>query len=95
VEYREAVEAVEEAHETIRADNGFAATFPRQRTGILTSIAEGLEALKNKAPSAQQLAALILSPLRWVSTTFANTVIGEVAKKAAEKIVQLITSALN
>lgn len=94
-DYRETLEAVEEAYETIRADNGLAASHPEQRSGILASIADGIEALKKKAPSAQQLKALIVTPLRWVSVTFSNTLIGEAAKKAAERLVQLITSLLS
>lgn len=94
-DYRETVEAVEEAYEAIRADNGLAATHPEQRTGILGSIADGIEVLKKKAPSAQQLRALILLPLEWVSVTFSKTLIGEAAKKAAEKLVQFLISLLN
>lgn len=93
-EYRETVETIEEAYETIRADNGLAATHPEQRTGILASISDGIEALKQRAPSAQQLRALIVMPLQWISLTFSKSVIGEAAKKAAEKLVQLITSLL-
>jgi hypothetical protein len=94
-EYRVTVEAVEEAYEAIRADNGLAAAHPEQRAGILASIKDGIEALKYKTPSAQQLQALILAPLSWVSTTFAKTLIGEAAKKAAEKLVQFVASLLS
>lgn len=93
-QYRETVEAVEEAYETIRADNGLAATHPEQREGILATLADGIEALKKKAPSAQQLKALIVIPLQWVSVNFSKTLIGEAAKKAAEKLYQFIASFL-
>jgi hypothetical protein len=94
-EYKGAVEAIEEAYETIRADNGLAAQFPEQRAGILASIEAGIEVLKSKMPSAQQLRGMLIVPLQWVSATFAKTVIGEVAKKAAEKLIQFITSMLS
>lgn len=90
--YRETVKALEEAEEAIRADNGLAATHPEQRSGILGSIADGIEALKSKAPSAQQLKALIIVPLQWVSLTFSKTLIGEAAKKAAVKLLEFIAS---
>jgi hypothetical protein len=91
-EYKETIGALEEAFDTIRADNGFAATHPEQRTGILAALEDGIQTLKSKIPSAEQLQGMILRPLRWISVTFSNTLIGESAKKAAEKLVQYIAS---
>lgn len=93
-EYKETIGALEEAFDTIRADNGFAATYPEQRTGILAALEDGIQTLKSKLPSAEQLQGMILRPLRWISVTFSNTLIGEAAKKAAEKLVQYIASLL-
>lgn len=91
-EYTDAIEAVEEAAEIIRKDNGFAAHYPLEREGILGSLQEGLEWLKKKSPSRAQIKALLMAPLNWVASVFGNAIVGETAKKAAQKLADLIFS---
>jgi hypothetical protein len=90
--YTEAATEVEAAIEVIRADNGFAASHPEQREGILATLEEGLAWLKDRAPTRAQIFSLLISPLQWVSTNFSKAVIGEAAKKAAQKVVDLLNS---
>jgi hypothetical protein len=88
--YLEAVSSVEEAIETIRQDNGFAATYPRERAGVLEALQEGLVWLKEKIPTQFILQTMLISPFRWVSSVFGSAVVGEAAKKAAQKLVDFL-----
>jgi hypothetical protein len=91
-EYLDAIGAIEETLEGIRQDNGFAANYPSEREGIMNSLSEGLEWLKQKRPSKAQIKAMILVPLRWIVGTFGNAVLGVMAKNAAQKIVDFLLS---
>jgi len=90
--YLEALSSVEEAIETIRQDNGFAATRPREREGILRVLQEGLIWLKEKVPTQSILQTTLVSPLRWVSSVFGNAIVGEAAKKAAQKLLDFLST---
>jgi hypothetical protein len=91
-EYSEATSSLEKAIEAIRTDNGFAVQYPLEREGILNSLGEGLEWLKNKAPSRAQIKSLLIAPLNWVAVTFGNAVTGQAAKLAAQKLFDFILS---
>jgi hypothetical protein len=91
-DYKETVEEIEKAAEVIRGDNGFAATHPRERAGILASIEDGLTWFREKLPTRAQMISKIVSPLRWIATTFASSVIGEAAKKAAQRLVDYLAT---
>jgi hypothetical protein len=88
--YLDAVSDVEAALEAVRGDNGFAATYPDQREGILATLEDGLRWLKERCPSRAQVFSLLVSPLQWLSTNFAKAVIGEAAKKAAQSVVDFL-----
>jgi hypothetical protein len=47
-DFKETVQVLEESYEIIRGDNGFATEYPSQRAGILDSLEEGLNWLKQK-----------------------------------------------
>jgi hypothetical protein len=83
-EFKQTLQLLEESYETIRGDNGFAAKYPSQRAGILASLEEGLDWLKNKTPSTRQLTDMLIKPLQWIATTFGNSVLAEAGKRAAE-----------
>jgi hypothetical protein len=89
VEFTGAVEAIDKVIETVAASNEVAAQFPLEKYGILISLRQGLEWLK-KQPSKAIINSLLLSPLHWLVATFGRGVIAEVAKKAAQRIVDLI-----
>jgi hypothetical protein len=90
--YLDAVESVEEAIESIRQDNGFAATHPAERDGILKVLQEGLVWLKEKVPTQSVIKTMLISPLHWVSSIFGKAVVGEAAKKAAQKLLDFLST---
>jgi hypothetical protein len=94
-EYKNAIEKLEEALEVIRGDNGFAQEYPGTRDGIVETITEGYQELKSGSPTLQRVKSSILSPLRWVFSNFANTVMGVAAKNAADALWQFIMNALS
>jgi hypothetical protein len=89
--YLDAVNSVEEAIEAIRQDNGFAATRPQEREGILQTLQEGLVWLKDKVPTQSIIQTMLVAPLRWVWSHFGNAFVGEAAKKAAQKLVDFLS----
>jgi len=89
--YLDAVKAVEEAATQIETHNEFADKFPAEREGIIATLEEGLDWLKNKSPTRSQIRSQILAPLIWVSTQFVNTAFSEFIKKAAQKVADLLS----
>ena len=81
-EYGEAVAAVEEALGVIESDNGYAASEPEERNQIIWSIREGIRTIKENLPSYAQIQSMVEQPLRFISKKFAETAMGEIAKKA-------------
>jgi hypothetical protein len=93
-DYQTTVEVLEESLEAIRGDNGFAEEYPEQRAGILDALREGLDWLKNKAPSSNVLKKLLVDPLRWIAVTFGKSMLGNAGKIAAERVMKLIFSSM-
>lgn len=89
---RTAIAAVEAVAERVRGDNGFAANEPENHKRIVWSLSAGADALRHRVPSAQQIRALLLQPLKWVGERFLNTAIGELSKEAVKAIVKLFDS---
>lgn len=81
-EYEQAVEVIEEALGVIEGNNGYATSVPEERGQIVWSIKEGLRAIKENLPSYAQVQSMVVQPLRFVSKKFAETAMGEIAKKA-------------
>lgn len=81
-EYVRVLDAVNDALDKIRGDNGYAAHRPEERSGIIAAIEDGLDWLKNRVPSKGIIQAKLLDPFRFVASQFARTVIGEAAKSA-------------
>jgi hypothetical protein len=81
-----AISAVEDVVRHVEADNGFAASQPEARNTILYSLKMGVMLLKEHAPSREQVTANILKPLKYIGDLFAKHTIGELAKKATEKL---------
>jgi hypothetical protein len=91
-QYKEAEQALDEAITAIEQDNELAAKLPEEREGLLQTLRDGVEWLKEKRPTKRQLQSLLVSPLNWIISNFARTVMAEAAKKAAEKLLALLTS---
>lgn len=88
--YEEAVSSVEEAIRAIEESNEIEVRNPEEKVGILRSLGDGMNALKSGTPTRAQISDLLLKPLKWVATTFAESFVGQAAKNAAQKLVDLI-----
>lgn len=88
---RNAIEAVDAVVERVRGDNGFAATEPEDHRRVVWSLTTGVNALRDRLPSSQQVRALLLQPLKWLSERFMNAATGELAKEAVKALLKLIT----
>jgi hypothetical protein len=82
----DAISVIEDVVRHVEADNGFAASQPEARNSILYSLKVGVKMLKEYTPSREQVTANILKPLKYVGDLFAKHTIGELAKKATEKL---------
>jgi hypothetical protein len=91
-EYEHAVSALEEAVETVRGDNGYAANAPEEHGQVLASLSTGLEWIKTKLPSRAQVRSLIVDTLNFLQQKFSGAVIGEVASRAAKAVVDWLKS---
>jgi hypothetical protein len=87
----ETLAEVEAALDVIRGDNGYAANEPDERQGILGTLETGLDWLKNRTPTFAQIRSWLIVPLEWLATKFAGAIIGEAAKKAAQKLVDYLS----
>lgn len=85
-QFIETLQAVDEAIERIRTDNAFAATSPEQREGILRTLENGIDWLRNKTTTRKLIVDNILSPLRWVVSHFGQSDVGAAAKAAIDTV---------
>lgn len=85
-----ALESTEKLLERVRGDNGFAQSDPTKHEAVVWSLATGLEAIKRRSPSRDQLGSLLLRPMRWLSEKFMSSAIGELAKTALKHIMDWI-----
>jgi hypothetical protein len=88
LDYGEMISATEAALQQIEGNNGYAATEPDQRNGIVLAIKGAIETIKSGSPSVNYIKTSLLAPLKFVSTKFSEGVIGQVAKMAAEAVVK-------
>jgi hypothetical protein len=82
----EAITAIEDVVRHVETDNGFAASQPQARNSLVYSLRVGIKMLKEYTPSREQVTANILKPLKYISDLFAKHAIGELSKKATEKL---------
>ena len=85
--FEAAVEATEDALDTIEGSNGYADSEPDERNQIVWTIRSGLEALRSGLPTKSHIQTLLLEPLSYLASKFADASIGAAAKHAIEKIV--------
>ncbi len=93
-EYKDAVDAAEEALRAAEGSNELASKHPEEREGILAALRQGVEWIRNKVPSKAIIRSTLLEPLRWIASTLANSVAGEAAKRAAQRILDWLSSVL-
>jgi hypothetical protein len=82
----EVISAIEDVVRQVESDNGFAANEPEARNSLIYSLKVGVKMLKEHTPSREQVTANILKPLKYIGDLFAKHSIGELAKKATEKL---------
>lgn len=86
--FRSAMEAAEKALETIEQNNGYATTDPEERDGIVNTLRGTLDALKRGRPSRGAVVEGMLSPLKYISKKFSDSVMGEIAKVAVTALIK-------
>jgi len=92
--YEEALNQTEQALDEIEKSNELSANFPAQKEGLVSSLRLGLERLRSLRPTKSELQDLIVKPLKWVASNFATSAVGQAAKIAAQKIIDLIVSTI-
>lgn len=93
-EYTQAVDSLETAISDIAGHNEYADEEPEERDTIIISLRTGLDLVRNNYPTREQVHALIVRPLRYLSNRFASTIIGEAAKKAADHVLAWLSTLL-
>lgn len=84
--YMVMVAEAEAAIREVEQNNGYAASEPEERAGILNVMKGTLQAIKEGLPSRAVIVAGLLSPLKFLSEKFSAASIGEIAKKAVEAL---------
>lgn len=90
---KDAIAKSEAALEQIEQNNGYAATKPDERNGIVEAIKGTLAAIKNGYPSRQVIITGLLAPLKFIAKTFSGAFTGEAAKAAVAAIMRWLGGA--
>lgn len=85
-EYEKAIEAWEEGLEKIEGDNGFAATEPETRNGIVETLRGGLKTVKEGSPSRAFIISGPIAAFKYVIKKFGDAVASLSAKEAVKAI---------
>ncbi|MCA3379291.1 MAG: hypothetical protein INF65_12660 [Roseomonas sp.] len=88
---KDAIDSIQTVLDRVEADNGFAATSPRERDTIVYSLKVGIEILRSHLPSREQVTAFVLSPLKYIIRVFGQHATGELAKRAVEKVLSWLS----
>ena len=88
---KEVIASIQAALNSVESDNGFAVNSPRERSTIVYSLKVGIELLRTHLPSREQIAVLVLSPLKYVMRVFGQHATAELAKKAFEKVMSWLS----
>lgn len=89
--FKQALEASEEAEKIIREDNGFAANYPELRENILWSVGSAINRMREGLITFVQMKTMLIGAFEKVANLFAEGLLKEAAKKAAEKLWVLIS----
>jgi hypothetical protein len=90
--YQETIESIEKGIEAIEQDNGFAVAHPSERQGILDTLRNGLQWLKERSPSKEIIFSTIVRPFQRVSAIFGSSIVGEIAKETAKHVAEYVAS---
>ena len=89
-EYVIALDATEKAIAVIEADNGFAATEPDKRDGILATLKHGVEVIRSNMVTRLLVSNMVIKPLAYIVEKFGENAVAEFAKTAVQKILAWI-----
>ena len=76
----------EAALSEISGNNGYAESESEERDRIVWSVGEGLNQIKEGLPDREQVKAMLVKPLRFISEKFAGASMGEIAKAAVKAL---------
>ena len=85
-----AIQAVENALDRVRGDNGFASAKPETHQRLVWSLSAGLEGLRKRTPDRKEIFAMLYKPLKWLAENFAKSALGEVGKAAGNYVGRLL-----
>jgi hypothetical protein len=88
-EYRDALQAIEEAIAEVGKSNGYPTEYPDERDSILFTLKSGLEALQQPSVTATIMTALLIEPLMFLAGKFSEAAIGVAAEKALDLVLKL------
>lgn len=89
-QYKDAVESTEKAISEIEASNGYATSSPDERNTLISTLKSGLSSLKTGWISRPLFRATLLTPLGYIAKKFADTGLGEIAKRAVHFLLSLL-----
>jgi hypothetical protein len=92
--YLDAIEAADAAVREIEASNGYAASEPDERNGIVSTLKGTLEAVKRGFPSKKAILHGLVKPMEYVARKFPDATIGEIAKIAVAKLLAWLSTIL-
>jgi hypothetical protein len=87
-DFQAAVESSEKALDAIEQNNGYAATHPDERNGLVKTIRGTLDALKSGTPSRAAVIEGLLKPLKFFVKRFSESSMSELAKLAVAAIMK-------
>ncbi len=91
-DYQQMVLATESAIQQIEANNGYASTEPEQRDGIVAALRGAVETIKLGYPSINFINASLVAPLNFIAKKFAEGIVGQVAKTAADAVIKWLAN---
>lgn len=94
-EYEAAVDSAQAALSEIESNNGYAASEPDERNGIVESIRGVLKTIQDGIPTKNQIVSGLLAPLKYVAKKFADASMGETAKHAVVAIIKWLSGLLS
>jgi len=84
--YPEAIEKAERALELLEQENGYAATNPEEKKGIVETIRGNLNALKEGFPSRTSVIEGLVKPLKFIANKFGENIVGAAATAAIKAL---------
>lgn len=91
-EAKTAIEKSEIALKEIENSNGYAASAPEERNGIVETIKGTLAAIKTGFPSRQAIVAGLIAPFKFIAKKFGEASMGELATQAVAALVKWLAS---